>query len=147
MDTASAKPLTWEGQLIIATKGNQSLMGCVVIAILRRAPSNPPRFIYPTARIDADGRLFCPFEDRHGRKWIDYDELVQTPGGVARQPTVDEWKLGGKTFSPGTVIEVRDEMRRLADFCKLSDADRIAFFAEFGKWIERDERANQSSII
>lgn len=140
MDTAE----NWARKAIRATKGNQSLLGCVVIAMLGRAASNPPRFISPTAKIDAVGRIFCPLEDRHGRRWIEYPERVpDVPGSLLmRTPRADEWSAGGITFSPGTVTEVRDELRRLADHLKLIDADRTAMFEEFRKWIESDARAS-----
>lgn len=45
----------------------------------------------------------------------------------------------------GTTISVRDNLRRLADHCKLNDADRNALFAELQKWIRRDFRARSES--
>ncbi len=45
----------------------------------------------------------------------------------------------------GTVISVRDNLRWLCDHCKLSDADRVAFFAEFQKWIRKDYRAKSEA--
>ncbi len=41
----------------------------------------------------------------------------------------------------GTVIAVRDNVRMLADHCKLSDTEREALFTELRKWIRRDYRA------
>lgn len=41
----------------------------------------------------------------------------------------------------GTVESVRDNLRRLADKCKFSDADRTALFDELKKWVRRDYRA------
>ena len=41
----------------------------------------------------------------------------------------------------GHVRAVRDEFRRLADHCKLSDNERRAMFDDVKKWAGRDERA------
>lgn len=48
---------------------------------------------------------------------------------------------GDKPEVIGTIIAVRDNVRRLADHCKLSDKDRLALFEELRKWIRRDCRA------
>jgi hypothetical protein len=106
---------SWKAKAIHRTHGNQTLTGCIIEAIIGLAPDNPPRFIYPCAVIGIDGRLYCPFQHPSGRL-----EAL---------------------YSPGTVVEVRDDLRRLADELKLSDEERVAMFDEFKKWIERDDRA------
>jgi len=47
----------------------------------------------------------------------------------------------------GTVQGLRDDMRRLADHCKLTDKDREAMFAELSKWILKDERATSTGEL
>lgn len=47
----------------------------------------------------------------------------------------------------GTVQAVRDEFRRLADHCRLSDSEREALFEELRKWVTRDERAESGLDI
>ena len=64
---------------------------------------------------------------------IRLDGVVMTP---VRQ--LGTW---GHPTGIGTVESVRDNLRRLADHCKLSDADREALFVELRKWIRRDWRA------
>jgi len=44
----------------------------------------------------------------------------------------------------GTTLEFRDMFRRLADAAKLTDAERIEFFTEIGKFIGKDERVRTS---
>lgn len=115
---------TWPGKLLKLTKCNKTLTGCIVIAILGRAPDNPPRFVQPTARIDEFGRIICALQHR--------------------------WQVHGqceRDFIVGTTIAVRDDLRALADAAKLSDTERQQFFTAFAKWIERDERAIKSSVI
>lgn len=41
----------------------------------------------------------------------------------------------------GTITAVRDNMRRLADHCKLDDEEREALFDELRKWVRKDYRA------
>ena len=41
----------------------------------------------------------------------------------------------------GSIIAVRDSMRRLADHCKLTDPQREDLFAELRRWVKRDYRA------
>lgn len=41
----------------------------------------------------------------------------------------------------GSVISMRNAMRRLADHCKLPDNEREALFDELRKWIRKDYRA------
>jgi hypothetical protein len=43
--------------------------------------------------------------------------------------------------SVGTVEQIRDALRRMADQLKLDDQDRVALFNAFSAWIEKDVRA------
>ena len=45
----------------------------------------------------------------------------------------------------GSIIAVRDNVRRLADHCKLTDAERLSLFEELRKWIKTDYRAKSES--
>lgn len=58
---------------------------------------------------------------------------------------VRRYGLWGKPETIGTVESVRDSLRRLADHCKLSDADREALFGELHLWIKRDHRAKSEA--
>ena len=52
----------------------------------------------------------------------------------------------GKWYPPtviGKIEDVRDNMRRLADHLRLTDAERNAMFEEMRKWIKTDHRALQ----
>jgi hypothetical protein len=87
--------------------------GCVVRAMLLRVPKVGPAF-GRTCDITMDG----------------YIESIIRIDGRWRPPV-----------RIGTVAAVRDNLRRLADHCKLDDKDREALFEEFRKWIRRDHRA------
>lgn len=42
----------------------------------------------------------------------------------------------------GSVMALRDEFRRLADHCRLTDADRLELFDHLKKWAGRDLRSD-----
>ena len=60
---------------------------------------------------------------------------------------VRRYGVWGKPEVIGTVESVRDNLRELADHCKLSDADREALFTELRKWIGRDYRATSTGEV
>lgn len=43
----------------------------------------------------------------------------------------------------GDVKAIRDEFRRLADHCRLNDAERIELFTELRKWMGKDLRSEE----
>ncbi len=45
-----------------------------------------------------------------------------------------------QTFVLGTTVSFTGDLRLVADRCKLTDADRIAFFDKMKAWIVKDER-------
>lgn len=56
----------------------------------------------------------------------------------------------GKWHGPipiGSISAVRDNVRRLADHCKLDDAEREALFTELRKWIRKDHRATSTGEL
>lgn len=90
----------------------------IIMAVLARAPRLADAY-GETADIWPDGRV-ATMVRRRG-VWGDKPEVI------------------------GTIVAVRDNVRRLADHCKLSDRERLELFAELGKWIRRDFRA-QSGV-
>lgn len=44
----------------------------------------------------------------------------------------------------GEITAVRDNLRHLADHCKLNDRDRTEMFVSLKKWIRRDDRATST---
>jgi hypothetical protein len=99
---------------VVATRGNQTLLGCILLAVLGKAASNPPRF-GSGAVIRLDGTVTAHFQGRNGA-----------------------WTEGAHIAN---IIEVRDGFRRLADALDLGDEDRGDMFTELAKWITHDERA------
>lgn len=67
---------------------------------------------------------------------------IDTHGAVHTVMLTSEEPLEGRKVRLGQVNHIRDGLRRLADHCKLDDADRQAMFDAFSGWIAKDERAN-----
>lgn len=102
---------SWQWRVIRASMGTTT--GLIVMAMLAKQPKNGPAFGH-NCDILADGKVVTKVR-RYGR-----------------------W---GEPEALGTVISVRDNLRQLADHCRLSDADREALFAELRRWIRKDFRA------
>lgn len=83
-----------------------------------------------------DAHVVAPV--RHMGIWsIDPRARVPAIELVSPFPTRQEQSL----VAIGTLEAVRDNLRRLADHCKLNDKDREALFEELRKWVRRDHRA------
>lgn len=111
---------TWQYRAVLATGGNKSQLGAIVIAVLGKAPDNPPRF-GSAAVITSDGYVQAHF---------------QTKDGV--------WHQGAFV---GAVDDLVANFRGLADHLKLSDAERVEMFDELRKWISVDYRANATDEL
>lgn len=110
---------TWQYRAVEATTGNRTKLGAIVIAILGKAPSNPPAF-NNVARITANGLILCDYWERDG--------------SVYRGALV------------GTVQEVVGNFNGLADHLKLSDGQRVEMFGRLRAWITEDERAESGDL-
>lgn len=113
---------SWQGQCIVRTRGNQTQLGAVLLAVLNKRVGEPRSFGHAGAIVDGPngGWVLSRFIDRTG-----HDH------GAIRVCSVDD--LVG-SFS------------RLADDLKLADADRIALFKAVRDWIATDERAIKDSL-
>ncbi len=110
---------TWQFRVLLASFPHDP-MGSVVRAVLGKWMQRGMAH-GRVARINADGIVLTMVRDRHGRWW--------------------------KNMPVGSIIVLRDEFRRLADHCRLSDAERNALFEELRKWIAKDERAESGLDI
>lgn len=113
--TPPQKPLgreSWQCKVVEATRGNTTQLGAIIVAILRQTPASGKRCFGQTAVITSDSMVLCDFIDRHGQK-----------------------------FPSAFVCSVRDlksNLARLADHCKLSDDERKELFAAARGWISHD---------
>lgn len=110
--------LKWKRDIILASSpattgnGEDMPLHLIVLAMLK-LERHTPRLT--SAHISLDGLVYCyRIEER----------------GVVRHVCL------------GRIDHIRDALRRLADHCKLDDADRQAMFDAFKSWIAKDERAN-----
>lgn len=110
----------WQHRAVERTGGNQTLLGCFVLAILGfQHGRKPPRF-GRIARIDKDGNV--------------YSNLQTKDGIIIRNQTL------------GPVQNIVDSFRTLADELDLTDAERQEMFGELRKWFAIDERATSGQV-
>lgn len=109
---------SWQCRAVERTGGNQSLLGCFVLAILGwQHGRHPPRF-GRVCRIDKEG--------------VVYSNMQAKDGVIHRN----------HRLCP--ISEVIDSFRGLADDLKLADGERQAMFDELRKWCFIDERAKST---
>lgn len=121
----SGQPLTphqeqnsWPYKAVLVLRGNQTIAGCILLSIIGRQPKNAP-YIDTTATVDENGLTWV------GMRRID-----------------GEYGL----CCIGSVIDIRDEFRRLADHLKLDDGERVELFDELRKWVAIDLRADHGEL-
>lgn len=109
----------WRVRAIVHTLPATGL-GMMVRAVLGQGRRWLPR-LGLQARIAATGIVHCDFWDDDG-SFLKDDDL------------------------PLTVIQVRDEFRRLADALKFTDAERIDMTTRLQKWLGKDERPDHRHV-
>lgn len=100
-----------------ATGGNASQLGAIVLATFGMYPATLPAFGM-SATITSDGYVLCDIRTRNG-----------------------EYKSGAFVSS---LQEIVDKFRRLADWLKLSDADRAALMDGLKRWCATDARMGEA---
>jgi hypothetical protein len=108
---------TWQYRAVAATKGNQSQLGCILLAVIGKNAKHPPQFICG-ASITSDGFIMCSFVDRDG--------------------------VGHMGAFVGSVSDLVTNFRGLADFLKLNDVDRTEMFDKVRAWIKTDYRTKKT---
>lgn len=109
---------SWPFKAVLATRGNQTLLGCIVLQLICRQPKNPPR-VESLASVDEQGLTWAYVTSRSG----------------ARRLTC-----------LGSITDIRDDFRRLADHLKLDDGERVEMFDELRKWVSIDRRADHDEL-
>lgn len=108
---------SWQYRAIEATRGQQSRLGTLLLAVLGKTVDSglkhPPSF-GPSGVITPDSFVLSNFIDRNGTAHV----------GVV----------------VGSLEDVIDNFRNLADVLKLDDAERVELFAELRMWISADNR-------
>lgn len=106
---------TWQYRAVEATRGNQTRLGCILLAVLDKSRERPK--YGPMAYCTADGLVMSSFVDRHG---------------VSHFHTV-----------VSSMKDYIANFRGLADALKLNDKDRLAMFAKVKQWISVDARLHK----
>lgn len=112
---------SWQYKAILATRGNQTLLGAILLQLLGKQAKHPPQ-ILSTATVDEQGLAWC--------------KLRKELGG----------EIAEGIICVGLITDVRDEFRRLADYLKLDDDERIELFNELRMWVEIDLRADHNEL-
>lgn len=112
---------SWQYKAIVATRGNQTLLGAIFLQIIGKQAKHPPQIV-GTASVDDDGLLWTLLRKQHG------SEIAE---GVV---------------CLGKLAHIVDEFRRLADHMKLSDSERVELFEELRKWVAIDLRADHAEM-
>jgi hypothetical protein len=103
----------WKYRAVEHLRGNQTPLGCILVAFLGYGHQLRGARVFDAAIIAKDGTLIAPFRKPDG------EVVLVCP--------------------LGHVAEIVDQFRRVCDKLKFSDIEREALFAEFRKWIKRND--------
>lgn len=109
----------WRLKLIEATMGNQSLLGCIVLAAIGKEPENPPYF-RGKATIAEDGQVYCDFVAEGAAKG---QSIYHTMARVGDDEDFARNLIG------------------LTVHADLNDEERTEFLARVNNWIGTDNRS------
>ena len=111
---------SWQFRAEQLTRGNETAVGMILLAVLNRRPHKPPA-VGHKAIIGSNSRVYASYMHRNGR--VEHYVPICT------------------------VADLTTMFRRLADALKLDDADRVAMFNEVKKWIVKDYRAKSDENL
>lgn len=111
---------SWQYRAVERTKANSTPLGMILLGVLGKASKYAPR-VSNAAAIMPSGAIVVNFLDREGH-YHAATNLDEIAGGL------------------GTVGELTDAFRRLADDLKLEDHERIDMFKEVRQWLAIDYR-------
>lgn len=120
--TPSEETASWQYKAIVATRGNQTLLGTILLQLIGKAAKHPPQIV-SLATVDEAGLTWAVLRKQHG---------AEVAEGLV---------------CLGLIGDIRDEFRRLADYLKLDDTERLELFDELKKWVEVDLRAAHDEMI
>ncbi len=108
----------WLFRAVQATRGNQTLLGCLVLAVMNKNAKHPPWLSPRGMTIWPDGRVVTA--------------AILRPG-QSEQP-----------MALGRISDVVANWRELADTIKATDAERVQMFDELRKHVQKDMRPQGS---
>lgn len=117
----------WTKRVLLASFPTRS-MGPIVRAVLGKQMARGPKLSLQ-ATVSSDGSVFAGL--KHDEQVISYCHPIAL--------TMKDGQWGTKQ---GVHI-LRDEFRRMADHCRLNDAERLELFGELRKWLGKDLRSDE----
>lgn len=123
---------TWQYKVVEATRGNQSMMGCILMAAMGKSPTNPPRFSVERGAVIVAGELAAKLGRKDGDILADFQAKPFEPFRATLVYNVQEF--------------VHD-FNWLADDLKLTDDERIAMFEMLRGWIAKDHSATSTTEV
>lgn len=108
----------WTYKVLLASFPTRS-MGPMVRAVLGKQMARGPKLSL-SATIASDGMVYAGL--KHDETIISFAHPL------------------------GTVTAIRDEFRRLADHCRLNDAERLELFEQLRKWMGKDLRSEEDRV-
>lgn len=109
---------TWQYRAVEHTRGPQTALGCLVLAILGRSVQRPAFGDF--CIISEDGYVFTNWRDIKGREYA--------------------------AFNIGPLGDLIGSWHALADNLKLNDADTLDMFSELRKWVKADYRPDSERV-
>lgn len=120
-ETPTDEQATWQYKAIVATRGNQTMLGAIFLQIIGKQAKHPPQIV-GTASVDEEGLCWTILRKQHG---------LEVAEGIV---------------CLGLIADIRDDFRRLADHLKLDDTERVELFTELRKWVSVDLRADHAEM-
>lgn len=108
----------WTWRCVLASYPTRS-MGPIVRAVLGKQMARGPKLSLQ-ATVASDGMVYAGL--KHDEQVLSYAHPL------------------------GQVKSLRDEFRRLADHCRLNDADRLELFDQLRKWLGKDLRSEEDRV-
>lgn len=105
---------SWQFRAIQRTRGNQTLIGTILLAVLDKSYRLSAKRFGRQAEIAPDGTVYAPYQ--------------AADGSLHPQMAVCN------------IQDMIQSFRRLADALKLSDNERIEMFQKLRQWIVKDAR-------
>ena len=112
-ERAEVERATWQYRGVKRTRGNQTMMGCLFLAVIGRNAANPP-WVESAITILEDGACLVNFVNRERTEYTNLKFCH--------------------------VTDLKDQFNRLADEINATDEERVAMFGELRKFIKEDRR-------
>jgi hypothetical protein len=118
-ELAEAERSHWLYRAVERTHGNQTLLGCLVLAVMNKNAKNPP--------------------------WLAPKGMVIWPDGACVTMIIRQRGDAELPLQLGHISQVVDNWRQLADEINATDAERVQMFDELRKHVLKDMRDQRAA--